>query len=123
MSNFTEPKWQAEAIVSEANGRRSRSNATLITGQNLPAMSVLGKITASGKYTLLAPAAGDGSQNAAAILLAAVDATSADKACVVLDVDCELNQAELNYGGANAGQIAAANAQLAAFGIKVRAAV
>jgi len=123
MPNVTEPRWPAEAIVSEANGTRSRSVATLITGQNLKAMAVLGKITASGKYTALAPAAGDGSQNAAAILLAPVDATAADKPCVVIDGDAEFNKAELDWNTMNAGQITAAIAQFAALGIKIRSAV
>jgi len=123
MPNATEPRWPAEAIVSEANGTRSRSAATLITGQNLKAMAVLGKITASGKYTALAPAAGDGSQNAAAILLAPVDATAADKPCVVIDGDAEFNKAELDWNTMNAGQITAAIAQFAALGIKIRSAV
>jgi hypothetical protein len=37
-------------------------------GQNLPAGAVLGRISANGKFKLTASAAGDGSQNAIAIL-------------------------------------------------------
>lgn len=40
--------------------------------------TVLGKITASGKYVLHNNAGADGSENAAAILAEAVDATAAD---------------------------------------------
>lgn len=51
---------------------------TLITGQNLQRGTVLGRITASGKYTAATSAASDGSQNATAILAEDTDATSAD---------------------------------------------
>jgi hypothetical protein len=52
---------------------------TLISGQNLARGAVLGKITASGKYTLSLSASADGSQTPAVILLQDTDATSADK--------------------------------------------
>lgn len=54
-------------------------NGTLITGQNLLARSVIGRITASGKLTLCNPAAVDGSQIPVGILVHACDATAADK--------------------------------------------
>lgn len=120
MAVKTEGKWAGEAIVSEANGRRSRDVITVITGQNLGAMRVLGKITASGKYTAVAPAAGDGSQTAAGILYDAVDASAADKAGVALLRDCEVNNGELDWGALNAGQITTARGQLATLGIIVR---
>jgi Bacteriophage lambda head decoration protein D len=52
---------------------------TLISGQNLLRGAVIGKITASGKYTLSAAAAGDGSQTPDFILAEDCDATSGDK--------------------------------------------
>ena len=48
--------------------------------------SVLGKITASGKYILSLSAAGDGSQTPDLVLLEDVDATSADKEAMALEV-------------------------------------
>jgi hypothetical protein len=55
---------------------------TLISGQNLLRGAVLGKITASGKYTLSASAAVDGSQTPAAVLAVDTNAAAADKATV-----------------------------------------
>src|SRR5687767_14257028 len=55
---------------------------TLIAGQNLARGAVLGKITASGKYTVSLSAAGDGSQIPDAILAIPTDATAADQATV-----------------------------------------
>lgn len=51
---------------------------TILSGQVLTRGSVLGRITASRKYTLSATAAGDGSQTPRAILAADVDASAGD---------------------------------------------
>ncbi len=55
---------------------------TLISGQNLARGAVLGKITASGKYTLSLSASSDGSQTPAVILAEATDASGGDKVTV-----------------------------------------
>jgi hypothetical protein len=52
---------------------------TILSGQNVLRGTVLGKITASGKYVKSLSASVDGSQVPNAILLEDVDATSADK--------------------------------------------
>jgi len=51
---------------------------TLITGQNLSRGALLGKITASGKYTLSLSASSDGSETPVSVLADDTDATSAD---------------------------------------------
>ena len=56
---------------------------TLITGQNLVRGAVLGRITASGKFTLCDTGAADGSQVPVALLVHDTDATAADKVCQV----------------------------------------
>ena len=50
--------------------------ATLIAGQNLPDLSVLGRITASGKLTLCNSGASDGSQTPVGILVEATNAVA-----------------------------------------------
>lgn len=52
---------------------------TVLTGQNLVRGSVLGKITASGKYILSLSGAVDGSEVPDVILAHDVDATAADQ--------------------------------------------
>jgi len=52
---------------------------TIITGAALSRGSVLGKITASGKYTLCDKDAVDGSEVPVAVLMDYVDAAAADK--------------------------------------------
>ena len=115
---YTEARHPGEHIVSEANGALSREQGVLITGQNLVAGAVLGLITASSKYTELDPAAGDGSQVAAGILFAAVDATDADADCVVNVRQCEVMAAALTWPSAITGpEQTAAEAELVAAGI------
>jgi|SRR5215212_1177451 hypothetical protein len=121
MPTLTEGKYTAESRISCTEAGRSREQITVITGQNLAAGTVVGKITASGKYTILAPAAVDGSQTAAGVLYGAVDATAADKKGVIINMDAQVNGAELTYpGGITAPQKATAINQLFALGIKVR---
>lgn len=121
MTTLTEGRHTGEHIISEANGTRSRDVVTLIAGQNLQPGTVLGKITTGGKYTLLAPTATDGSQVAAAVLFAAVDATAADKPAVVNSRDTEVVGAALTWSaGISAGQKTAATADLKALGIVIR---
>ena len=78
MPVLTEGRYAGEFIVSEGNGKISRETITVLSGQNFQAGAVLGKVTASGKYKVLAPAAVDGSEVAAGILYDAVDASAAD---------------------------------------------
>jgi hypothetical protein len=71
----------------ELNASYCRETVTLKSGTSYPLGSVLGKITASGKYRL-SPAAqvvGDeGAETAVAVLIERVDATAADKTGLVV---------------------------------------
>jgi hypothetical protein len=70
------------------------------------------------KYKILAPAATDGTQRAAGILLADTDATSADKVAVAVVRAAEVNANELVWpGGITAAQKDIALAQLRAAGV------
>jgi hypothetical protein len=125
MTTLTENNRNLEFLVSENNGDFSREAVTLISGQNLKACTVLGRITASGKFTILAPAAADGSQNAAAILLYATDASGGDKITSVIlggpGVAVEVNGNLLVWPvGITTPQRTTAIAALLALGIKIR---
>lgn len=125
MTTLTENPRNWEFLVSENNGDFSREAITLITGQNLKAGTILGKITASGKYTQHNTGAADGSQNAVAILGPATDATSADKVTSAIvggpGVSVEVNGNLLTYmTGITAPNKAAAQANLLSLGIKIR---
>lgn len=120
MTVLTDGRHTAEHIASEANGTRSREVVTLVTGQNLPAGAVLGKITASGKYTAVAPAANDGSEVAVAVLFDNVNATAADKPAVISARDTEVEAVALTWPvGISGPNKATALGQLAAPGIGI----
>lgn len=108
-------------LVSESRGDRTYERGTLSPGQNLPAGAVLGRITTGGAYTALAPAATDGSQNAAAILYAATDATAGAQSVTLVVRDAEVNGKMLTWpAGITAGARTAAIAALATEHLMVR---
>jgi len=116
MATHTEARRTGEFIISEANGTRSREAVTIVSGAGaLAAGTVLGVIDASGKYDAyddLDTTTGLGT--AAAVLYAAVDATSADTPAVVIARDAEVAQIHLT------GIDAAGITDLAALGVIVR---
>jgi hypothetical protein len=88
--------------------------ATLASGQKLTRGAVLGRITASGKYTLAASAAGDGSSAAVRILGADCDASGGDAECLVYRKGTFGSRA-LNFGTGHSATTVAAT--LVAVGI------
>ncbi|MGR0183208.1 head decoration protein [Azospirillum aestuarii] len=123
MAALTEGRHAAEFILSEGNGSVSRDAITIVSGAGkLAAGTVLGKITASGKYTASPATGSDGSQTAAAILLSPVDATSADAAGVAVTRFSEVNGNTLTYDTSvdDATKRGAKATQLATVGIIVR---
>ena len=94
-------------------------SGTLAAG-NLVSGTVVGKVTATGKYVILAPAASDGSESAAGILIGDLDASSAEEPGIFL-AHGEAVSANLTWpAGITDNQKAAAIAQLRALGIFVK---
>lgn len=121
MPAITEGRHTAEYILSEANGHLSRDSVTILSGQVLKPGDVLGKVTASGKFKALTPGASDGSEVAAAIAYAAVDATGGDRPGVVTARSSEVNGPSLGWPvGISGPNKIAAIAALAVPGIIVR---
>ena len=122
MPSATQPKRPSDVLrYEEAESLYSRDTITLAAGNDLPLGAVLGKITASGKFTEFAPAASDGSQNAAAVLIVATDASAADVNTVAVTRHAVVARQYLGWKtGATAPQKSAAEASLTALGIVVR---
>lgn len=125
MTTLTETNRNWEFLVSENNGDFSREQITLNSGQNLRSGTVLGRITATGRYTILNTAAADGSQNAAAIIGPATDATAGNTRTAGIvggpGVSVEVNSRLLVWpAGISAPNQTAALAALLALGIKAR---
>jgi hypothetical protein len=87
MAALTMAPTLGDLLKFELNGNYCRETVTLKSGTKYALGSVLGKITASGKYRLspAAQAVGDeGAETAIAVLIEDVDATSADKTGLVV---------------------------------------
>ncbi len=123
MATLTEGPHPGGFLVWEVLRDYTRETVTLASGAGkLAPGTVLGKITTGGKFTQLAPAASNGSQNAAGILWGAADATAADAfAVVLLRGPALVNRHEITWpDAATSAQISAATAALAALGILLR---
>ena len=123
MPVLTEPPSMGDVLKYEVNPNYTREVITLLQGQPYPVGSVLGKITASGKYTLSPATGADGSQVANAVLLYAVDATLADATGIIVARGPTIvSRAGLAYGATvdDGTKIAAKIGQLAAVGIIAR---
>ncbi|QRQ86255.1 head decoration protein [Cupriavidus oxalaticus] len=110
-----EGKHTGEFLLSEGNGSISREEVTIAAaaGALVPG-TVMGKISASGKYVAYNNAAADGSEVAAAVLYAGAPDLAVDQQAVVIARQAEVIEAELT------GLDATAKADLAAVGIIVR---
>lgn len=125
MTVLTEGSHAGEFIVSEATVGgtgvpRGRTAGVMASGQNLAAGAVVGILTGSGEYAVYDNGAVDGTETAVGILYDAVDASAAAADCVVLDADCEVNGAEISWGGNDQAGIDAGTADLLSAGIRVR---
>lgn len=100
----------------------SQVNFTLANGGTMTSGDYFNIIVAkgSGKYTVLAPTAVDGSQIAVGVLFADVDASSAATACVVIDNNAAVNDDELVWPTLGTAGKATARAQLGLRRIVVR---
>ena len=123
MTTLIEGKHAGGFLIWEVLRDYTRETVTLASGAGkLAPGTVLGKITTGGKYTALALAATNGSQNAAGILWGAVDATDADAlGVVILRGPAIVNRHELVWPeAATEAQITTATTALAALGIILR---
>lgn len=122
MTTLTEGMHEGEFIGELAMGIGYHvDELTLISGQNLAAAVVVGRITASGKYTTYANGAVDGSEVVAGIMYAAVDASGGDvtDARIFRRGPAIVNANDLGWGGNDGTGITAGKADLLALGIKV----
>ena len=116
-----ESHYLGDWLKFEEDNLYSRDEVTVAGGKNLVTGTVIGVITASGKVTQLAPAANDGSENAAGVLLLPVDASAGDKAGVIIARHAICSDKGLTWPASiTAPQKAAAISQLKTLGILVR---
>ena len=120
MSVLTQPSVMGDALKYELNPNFTRETVTLLAGTKYPVGAVLGRITASGKFKLSTATGSDGAQTAAAVLLYATDAATADReAVVLLRGPALVAKAAMIFDASvdDAAKTAAKHAQLTALGI------
>lgn len=114
---FNEGRYASDWLKREADSHFSREEVIIASGSGVvQSGTVVGKITASGKYAPVTVAATDGSEDAAGIVLETVDATSADAAAVIIARDAIVVHQGLKYGADvdTSGERAAITAALGA---------
>lgn len=122
MTAYTEGQRPYEFLLSEGPGTISRQNITVRSGAGvLKAGTVLGKVSATGKYEGYDDGLTGGPQTAAGVLCADVDATSADVAATAILRLAEVKNDALQWIPANdATSKSAALTALAAINIIIR---
>lgn len=123
MSVLHQPLTMGDVLKYEVNPNYTRETITLLAGMSYPVGSVLGRITASGKFKLATSGGSDGGQTAGAVLLYAVDATLADATgIIVARGPAIVSRAALAYDATvdDAAKITTKIGQLAAAGIIAR---
>ncbi|MCB1723219.1 MAG: head decoration protein [Gammaproteobacteria bacterium] len=96
-ATFSSAAYSPDKLIAGNADLLVSRKVTLISGQNLARGALLGKITASGKYTLSASAAGDGSQVPDGILVEATDASGGDAEALVY-FRGDFNQNAMTFG-------------------------
>lgn len=125
MAIKTEGRRDAQYLISEAAGNRSREQVTVtVPDAGYEAGTILGKITATGKYVRHAAGATDGSEAEAGILYANLTNGTGgpvDMPATITARDTEVRASDLTYEvGADGAQETASKAALAALGIIAR---
>lgn len=97
MATYTEPSRNVAFLLSEGAGTISREVVTIVSGcAPATAGTVLGKITASGKFTAYDDGLANGAETAVCVLAETVDATS-DVTAAVIKRLAEVKKDELNW--------------------------
>lgn len=90
--------WAPKQLL--ADGDYTTRKVTILSGQNLKAGAVIGKITASGKYILSLSAASDGSQTPDFVLGQDADASAGDVEALAFETG-QFNASALTLGTAH----------------------
>ena len=77
-------------------GNGNTSSGTLANGQNLPAGSVLGRVTSSGELVLATAGAGNGSDVPVGVLVHDIDASGGATGCQFY-ISGDINTGRLNW--------------------------
>lgn len=122
MTSAAQPAQLSDVLLFEEDREYSRSVEILLDGSDVTYGTVLGAVTASGKYTNLDDTASDGSEDAAGVAASVAAPSGADGKVVVVKRHAVVKKSGLLWPStADATEQAAAIVQLEALGIMVRA--
>lgn len=119
----TYPRLAHDWLKHEGDRMLHRKEAVIASGAgDLATGTVLGKITASGKYKKHVNGASDGTETAVAVLLSPADASAADAKAVIVTGFAEIAPLELTWDTSvnNSTKKNAALAQLETLGFRTR---
>lgn len=120
----TQPAQLSDVLLWEEDREFAREVVTLLDGSDVDIGTVLGIVTASGKYTNLDQDADTGEEVAAGIALAKAAPSGADAELVILRRDAVVKSGGLKWpSDIEAGEIATAVGELKTLGILVRESV
>jgi hypothetical protein len=120
MATYPDPVRLSDVLLYQVCEQWSVDRVTIASGAALGMGTVLGQVTATGKYKIHDPAANDGTQNAVAVLLVDADSASADAVAPIAARGVVLDSNGLIWkAGTTDPQKATARAALLALGIKV----
>lgn len=103
MTTLTEGNYTGDVVLWEEDAHQARKAVTIASGANAAGSpvkigTVVGEITASGKYVPHAPGASDGSETVAGVLVQSkVDASTADAPGVIIERDAQVRRAALIF--------------------------
>lgn len=84
MAPLVKAPTEGDLLKFDLERNYTREAVTLLTGTDYKIGSVLGQISANGKYKLSTHTGSDGAQTAAGVLIESVDATDGDRVGVII---------------------------------------
>lgn len=97
MTELTQAKRDADFIISEAQGKRSRETITIASGNGVIAPGTVLGLKGDGEYAPSTIAVGTGEETAVAINIYGGDTTSASITVAAITDDAEVNVNQLIY--------------------------
>lgn len=114
----SQPVNISDVLLVEVHSGWTKDTVTIGASQTLAIGQVVGKVTATDAFVILAPAASDGSQIAAGVMVDPISPIASTQKGTIIARGAVVDPTKLQWpGGITAGQKTTALAQLKALGI------
>jgi hypothetical protein len=98
MTDTTTDTFNPDGLIAGDNPAPLTRTMTIISGQNVTRGTVMGKITASGKLSIVNDANSDGTENPYSVMAQDVDASGGDKSGLTFELGL-FDGSKLTFGG------------------------